>query len=184
MNEDFPWLYVAMIVIAFISWILNRIQEFTNARKEAKERKERPEDVRRIRERQARTEEAWLPEEEEIQPEPRIPSPARTDPGEALRELYEALGGPPAEQAPQRPRTTPPPIRRKAKAVDAATATERKPIAIPRPSPAAQQRPEPASVRKSRNSDSQRAKLLLKSRSGLRQAMILKEIFGDPKGSW
>lgn len=168
MDNEFPWIYVAMIVIAFISWILNRIQEFTSARKDARAHREPPQTPRQVREAQTPSREPWLPDEES----PREPS-RRPDPGDSLRELFEALGGAPA--------TPPPPIRRPEKA---AAAPPRQPVAIPKPPPIAIPKPplKPPAVKKPQSQDAERARLLLKSRTGLRQAMILKEILDKPLG--
>jgi hypothetical protein len=84
MDGEFPWIYVAMIVIAFVSWIFNRIQEATAGRQRAEETRRRKENG------------DFDIDEDEDYFEEQEPGPARETPtsGEdAMRKLMEALGG-------------------------------------------------------------------------------------------
>ncbi len=90
MNEDsFPF-YLAMVVIAFISWVFKRIQEATAARQRGNELEAR------------REEQQWEEDEEEetVTAPPPLPrarrnpaQPGAGEPAEMIRELVAAMGG-------------------------------------------------------------------------------------------
>jgi hypothetical protein len=192
MNQDFPWHWVAMVVIAFISWIFSRIQEATAERQRVKELQ------RRRAENRDTAEPAAAPP----------PLPAQREPGplddlrdKSLRELIEALGGAP-QPTPEPRQTTPPPRPAREKpqtraAAAAAKSPKQTPPAVPAPSLSAAERAAlerlqaapkagdaTTSAGSKKGSSSRRANAglpaLLRSPAGLRQAIVLKELLDKP----
>jgi hypothetical protein len=160
MDGDFPWHYLALVVIAFVSWLFQKIQEATAERKRANELRRRQRDG---------METAPLPQPS--LPRRELPVPPVVD--EHLRELIEALGGPPQPVAPPPlpPEKKPKPVA--AKAVKPAE-PPKTPVPVPRvqpvlTAPAEVSHREPNPLRK-----------LLSSPAGLRQALVLKEILDKP----
>ena len=192
MEGDIPWHYVALVVIAFISWLFNRIQEATAERRRLHE-------LKRRREEQKHAPQPTRPEPSSSSSPPPIPQgrrPAtRHEPEEKaeeiLRDLFEALGGPPQEAPePVRPRHEPPPERPKPPPITRKPAGESSPQRPAEPllseaEKAALERVKtgrsgiPGSRR--RTADSQaNFRRLLRSSGGLRQAVIVKEILDAP----
>lgn len=184
MNQDVPWIYVAMIVIAFISWIFNRIQEATAERQRARE-------LRRRREQgnQKSSEPTPPPIPGNRQPA----STPRDEPEDILKDLFEALGGRPAAPVPSpskpdRPR----PVEKKtesrkipgstpaAQTRQVLSAAERAALERVQAREAAQRNPEVAPKVIRRGRSAQPLRKLLKSQIGLRQAVVLKEILDPP----
>lgn len=191
MNQDFPWHWVAMVVIGFISWIFSRIQEATAERQRVKELQ------RRRAENRDTAEPAAAPP----------PLPAQREPGplddlrdKSLRELIEALGGAP-QPTPEPRQTTPPPRPAREKpqtrAAAAAKSPKQTPPAAPAPSLSAAERAAlerlqaapkagdaTTSAGSKKGSSSRRANAglpaLLRSPAGLRQAIVLKELLDKP----
>lgn len=92
-----PLWYAALIVIAFISWVVGKIREAQEAHRERKRNKDRP----------IRTD-IGPPTSSSSSPPPPISQRDRAK--EAMRETYRALGIPfPEDEAPA-PASTPPPV--------------------------------------------------------------------------
>ena len=158
MDGDFPWQYLALVVIAFLSWLFQKIQEATAERRRAKELRRR----------------GSLP-----QPERRTETPVPPIVvADSLRDLMEALGGAPQKPSvppPLPPRATPKPAS-KSKKTPAAEAPAQKSV----PAPEAEK---PVLVSTAFDEVAKAPKPLrnlLASPSGLRQAMILKEVLDKP----
>lgn len=185
MDNEFPWIYVAMIVIAFISWVFNRIQEATAERNRAQELKRRE-----------------LDEEERPGQPPPLPARGESRPAaerrvETLQDLIEALGGPPqpVRESPrpsQAPASTaahakaPPAPRSKSPATPESrlSPAEREALERIRRSSAATAGPTSligiTRARAPEGGASGEVRRLLRSGGGLRQAMVLKELLDKP----
>ncbi len=178
MNQDVPWLYVAMIAIAFISWIFNRIQEATAERQRARELKRQRES--------ARQEPASPPQRGPDAPPP-LPTP-REEPEDLLKDLFEALGGRPVapvpskrqERPPEKPVARKPPKAAKSSERVSLSAAERAALERVQAREAARLTPDtvPTVIRRGRSGKQLRQ--LLGSQSGLRQAVVLKEVLDSP----
>jgi hypothetical protein len=183
--EDFPWIYVAMIFIAFVSWLHQRIQEAAAARKiRSTQRKAAAEATRRERPlaRESRPLGAppALPAPERAPSHPEFPStPPAPAPGaeipvpRSLRELIqtlETLSNPPAEPPAPRTVVAPPPL----PAAPVVVETNPSPV--------------PASVEKARGEQKEERApspasgltSVLRRRGSLREALILKEVLDSP----
>jgi len=208
--EDFPWLYVAMIFIAFASWIFNRIQEAAAARRQAREPEEEEWeglDEYRPPERARGSAGAGTAPAPEAPPEP--PQSLRDVFREIERQMAEAKRQkeeqssppPPPARAPDPP-AAPPPL----PSVARTPATASRAGASRRPShasSAAQRTADaersagiiPQSARTARLVESQRQAYahkrnsrktsdaltgMLRDRSSLRVALLLKEILDEP----
>lgn len=127
MNQDVPWTWLAMVAIAFISWIFNRIQEATAERQRAKE-------LARRREKAAAGNPPGSggPASPPPLPEQREPRPVFEEAEASLRELMEALGGPPVKPPPPAP----------------APETNRRPTTSPAREARRESRPRPETVTK------------------------------------
>jgi hypothetical protein len=190
MNGEFPWIYVAMLVIAFISWVFNRIQEATAERQRAAELKRR------------RQEQANQPTAQRQGSPPPLPSrgssspqeePAE-EPGELLKDLMEALGGPPRPE-PTRQAERPPtssPARAQRQTRPQVQEREKPKVKAPMLSAAeraAFERIEgknavavalPKVKQRKASAAGADVRRLLGSSRGLRQAVILKEVLDAP----
>lgn len=164
--DDIPWLYVAMIFIAFISWVHNRIQEAKEYRRARKIEKEKA----------ARARRTTQPAEFE--------SPYRTDsvpdrveevePQKSFREVFEDLERQFTEPEPAPDRTpTPPPLPETEPAFDIPVVAHG-PVKVAPPLP---------STRKARNRRNTSGNLLNTLRTGgnLKTALVLKEVLDKPK---
>lgn len=169
--DDFPWHYVAMIFIVFVSWLYQRIQEIAAARRlRSAERKAAAEAARKERPLfQESRPQSGPPPVPEPQPVPSKPKPSLEEIPipRSFREFFETietLSNPPAK-APAVQVTAPPPL----------------PVAPPEP----EKRSSPASkpiVKVAATSPHPASGLsgVLRRRSSLRQALILKEILDVP----
>lgn len=189
MDGDIPWHYVALVVIAFISWLFNRIQEATAERRRLHELRRRREEQKNAPQPTRRETSSSPP------PIPQGRRPAtRHEPEEKaeeiLRDLFEALGGPPQEAPepvrprPEQPRERPkpPPITRKP--VEETPQHPTEPVLSAAEKAALERvktgRAGVSGVRR-RTADSQaNFRRLLRSSGGLRQAVIVKEILDAP----
>ena len=182
MDSDFPWIYVAMVFIAFVSWVRARIQEAAAFRRARAEQKE----AQRKREESAPAPPEFSPYRNDSPP-PAPPEPVVEEPGQpaaqpTFRELFEMLQGhlPEAEEAVP----TPPPARVEVSA-------EARPPALPSDrtglTEAATEMilssPSIASTSPFGSNRVNRSKYvgrMLKSSANLREAFILKEILDKP----
>ncbi len=195
-NDNIPWQYVALIIIAFITWLFNRIQEATAERRRLKELKRR------------RGEQQAAPAHAAPSQTRRSPSRPAEQPEDSaediLHDLFEALGG--------KPRTPPPlPREQEPEHRERPRARSAMPTASASPSRRQPEPPQPVKAPEERLSAAERAALdrlkqgatpmsgdfvppktgrqggsaqelrrLLRSRGGLRQAVVLKEILDTP----
>ena len=191
MEDGNVFFYAALIVIAFISWVVGKIREAIDAFRERQERRE-------YRDRPIRTDIGPPTSAAPASPPP--PQISQRDRArEAMRETYRALGIPfpeDEETSPPPPTSTPPrqprpaarqQPRKVAPAGDQLTADERK--ALKR----LQQRGKtkasaPAAgstfgfdAESAHITDAGRLRRLLGNRSATRQAILLKEILDPPK---
>lgn len=180
METEIPWVYVAMIVIYFIAWVLKQIKNLTGGNQEEPEEELPPArtlaEVEENRERHLKRQAKAQSESE--------------DPSEALRKLFESITGeveepeesflpdpePVSKQPPPLKKSKiPPPLEPLAKKSDSETL-----------SPAEQK------ALKKLETDSSLGILTQKKRksydlhsmirgSGLRQAVVLKEILDEPR---
>lgn len=184
MNGEFPWIYVAMVVIAFISWVFNRIQEATAERQRSQELKRR------------RQEDAQAPRRATSSAPPPLPRERREEPpvpqvGERLQELMEALGaGPPktsSQPPPQAPESAP----------RTSPSKTTPPATVEEPTLSADEREALARLQESartgyeipvaRNRHAKRlaaddVRQSLRTPSGLKKAVLLKEVLDTPVG--
>jgi hypothetical protein len=174
--EDVPWHYIAMIFIAFASWIYSRVQEAAEARRRKAESRKASSEARRAANAPPpspyRTA-APSPSARSQAPSPPSAQPSASDGPRTFREFLELLretaeGGSPAvdddepwietaKPPPPLP-TTPPPKPSAPRAVVASSAP-------------------PAAPRKQSSSPLAKA---LGSQTSIRQAIILKEILDQP----
>ena len=183
--EDFPWIYVAMIFIAFVSWLHQRIQEAAAARKiRSAQRKTAAEAARHERPLGGEFRPsagppalpAPAPSRPTSIPEPSTPRPAAPSPEaeipvpRSLRELIqtlETLSNPPAETPEPRTVVAPPPLPVTPVVTEAPAPPPRPSVA---PVPEAGTRPSPATGLTG----------VLRRRGSLREALILKEVLDSP----
>ncbi|MCB1088698.1 MAG: hypothetical protein KDM63_16790 [Verrucomicrobiae bacterium] len=174
MNDNFPWTWAAMLVIAFLSWVFNKIQEATAERRRAEE----------LRRRKGQPERSGPPSVPPSPPRQSAPQPSGQDNRESpLRDLIDALGGPP------QPVRTPPPLKRES-TPPAPQKTTPRPAepAKPKLTKAEQEalarlQSGAAGKRKTRKNAVENAaawRQRLRSAEGLRQAIILKELLDKP----
>ncbi|MCB1063827.1 MAG: hypothetical protein KDN20_13000 [Verrucomicrobiae bacterium] len=182
MNDNPPWFYLAMVVIAFISWVFNRIQEATAERRRVKELKRRREEQ----------EQDPYRSPQQSPPPVRRPQPQPADEsGEMLRDLMEALGGAP-KPAPAPAQRQAPPLP-KARVVSSQpkkpapapgaklSAAERAALERIQSSSAMATPPATVAVHRAGKSGAGLRKLL-RSPGGMRQAVLLKEVLDTPVG--
>lgn len=187
MNDDIPWAYVAMIFIAFASWVYGRLKEAAEIRRARAAAKQAAQDARN------RAQPAPPPSPYRSPAHTPVPAPAPTRPAipaaapvpaagietpKTFRELFEML----QEQA------TPPPVA-KGQARQAAPpplpAERVEPVQseVDRifygPGKAAKPAP-PVRVERIRGKTSSNLNRILKNRGTLREALILKEILDTP----
>jgi len=208
-DQKFPWLYVAMIFIAFVSWIYNRIQEASAARRQAREPQE----------------EEWETLDEYRPPASAQPSPTATvpkqepEPPQSLRDVFREIEKqmaeakrqqeeqsspfPPPARAPEPP-AVPPPLPSTARTPSPPATASRAPKRPSHASSAGQRTVDaeraagviPQSARTARLAESQRRAYshkrntrdtsdalcrILRNRRNLRVAFLLKEILDEPK---
>lgn len=167
--DDFPWHYVAMIFIVFVSWLYQRIQEIAATRRlRSAERKAAAEAARQERPLFQESRPPVSP------PPPPLPKPhPKNAPGEipvpqTFREFFEtleSLSNPPVK-APAPVQVTPPPPL----PATAPVPEKRAPLVAKPTHKTGPTAPHPASG----------LSRVLRRRSSLRQALILKEILDVP----
>lgn len=183
--EDFPWHFVAMIFIVFVSWVYQRVQEISAARRlRGAQKKAAAEATRRERPlaRESRPLGAppALPAPERAPSRPEFPStPPAPAPGaeipvpRSLRELIqtlETLSNPPAEPPASRTVVAPPPLPSAPVVVQTTPSPVPTPVAKARVEQKEERAPSPASGLTS----------VLRRRGSLREALILKEVLDSP----
>lgn len=166
--DDFPWHYVAMIFIVFVSWLYQRIQEIAASRRlRSAERRAASEAARKERP-------IFQESRPPGSPPPPPPLPQSKDaPGEipvpqSFREFFEtleSLSNPPVKVPAPVQVTPPPPLSDTAPVPEKRAPLVAKPILKTEPTA-----PHPASG----------LSRVLRRRSSLRQALILKEILDVP----
>ncbi|MCP5551314.1 MAG: hypothetical protein H7A53_10540 [Akkermansiaceae bacterium] len=180
MDDDLrPWLYAAMIVIAFISWVFNKFQEAT-----AEKRRAREEALHRSRRRAPSSPSSIRDAAPPAQAPPPLPrrseSSAPAQPPGSLEELLEAIGGTrrPTSQPPSRAAATtrrqsvPEPIAAKPKAPTRPTLSQSEKEALDR-------------LRSGKTSSTPRGRKgsrLFPDIAAVRRAIIASEVLGKPKG--
>lgn len=196
MNEEFPWTWLAMVAIAFISWVFNRIQEATAERQRARELARRREKAA-AEGRPGSGGAAEAPVEPPPLPGRREPRPVLDDAEASLRELMEALGGPPAKPGPpapevgRRPAAPPPRGARRERPLPAAASQPKPPASEPELSEAEraalerlrrQPTPSPATPAAVASTRRQAPPVTewLRRPGGLKQAIVLREILDQP----
>ena len=184
MEDVGNWLlYAAMIVIAFISWVFNKIQEATAARQRQKEIEEYRRHHGRDPEPFDDDEDEWEAFEEPEQS--REPTAAE----DAMRKLVEALGGnvieppppPPSQEVPE-PAPKPPPLVTQSEVEPAATRlSAQEKAALER----VRQREHAIRKKRRRHASGTLADLsaadLVRDPDGIRKAVILREILDKPR---
>jgi len=185
MEDVGNWLlYAAMIVIAFISWVFNKIQEATAARQRQKEIEEYRRHHGRDPDPEEDDDETW----EEFEKVETSREPTAAD--DAMRKLVEALGGnaieppppPPPRDVPQPPQEPPPPATQPEVKPAEARLTAQEKAALDR----VRQREEAVRrKRRRRRSNSTLADMsvsdLVRDPDGIRKAVILREILDKPR---
>lgn len=170
--DDIPWHYVAMIFIVFVSWLYQRVQEISAARRLRGAQKKAAAEA-------ARKERPVFQETRTLGSPPPMPRPAQAPtaspapvPAEipipkSFRELFETietLSNPQAPPPVQRSSPPPPPL-----PVPAVVETHPAPVAKPKPEPKEPtSSPVPGLAR------------VLRHRKSLREALILKEVLDAP----
>ncbi|MDF2375523.1 MAG: hypothetical protein P1U81_04735 [Verrucomicrobiales bacterium] len=167
--DDIPWLYVAMIFIAFVSWIHNRIQEAKEYRRARKIEKEKAARARRA------TEPAGFESPYRTERVPESAEEVATP--KSFREVFQELErqfsepdsppGSPPERAP-----TPPPLPETDNSFQLPVAAI--PVKVAPPVPATTRK------RSNRNTGGHLVKTL-RNGGNLKTALILKEILDKPK---
>lgn len=191
-NDNIPWQYVALIIIAFITWLFNRIQEATAERRRIKELK------RRREEQQATPAHGAADRPIHSPSRPAEPEDSAED---ILHDLFEALGGKPRtppplprQEEPERPRARS--ARPSVSASDSRRQSEPpKPVKAPEERLSAAERAALDRVKQGatpvtsdlvavksrrRQGSTQEFRQLLRSQGGLRQAVVMKEILDPP----
>lgn len=189
MKEDIPWAYVAMIFIAFVSWVYGRLKEAAEIRRTRATAKRAAQKARNHAQPVAAPSPYRSPEE--VRPAaPAVPAPlsvptlpADAETPKTFRELFEMLQEQAAPVAEEIPRFLPPPPLpepvKTAETIQAETIqaeVDRKfygPARIAQPAP-------PLQVERLRGKTSSNLNRILKNRSTLREAMILKEMLDTP----
>lgn len=191
MNDDIPWAYVAMIFIAFASWVYGRLKEAAEIRRSRATTKRAAQEARN-RAQPAPPPSPYrspmptsVPERAPTPPE--IPGPATVpapvpaagfETPKTFRELFEMLQeqAAPAPQEEPRPDSPPPlpvpvaPVQSEADRIFYGVGKAAKPA---KPAP-------PVRVERIRGKTSSNLNRILKNRGTLREALILKEILDTP----
>ncbi|NLT69897.1 MAG: hypothetical protein GXX91_04295 [Verrucomicrobiaceae bacterium] len=201
MNDEIPWAYVAMIFIAFVSWVYGRLKEAAEYRRARAAAKRAAQEARN----RARPEPAPSPYRPSapVSATPPVPVPvappepepaAEIEMPKTFRELFEMLQEPP-KPAPA-PAPAPEPAPPSAPAAREETRSADSPSPSPSPSPGALDRSEitrlfpgadrsastapPLQVERVRRKASSNLHRILHNRGTLREALILKEILDTP----
>jgi hypothetical protein len=170
--DDFPWHYVAMIFIVFVSWLYQRIQEIAASRRlRSAERRAAAEAARKERPlfQESRPQSA-PPPVPAPQPVPSSPTPSLEEIPipRSFREFFETietLSNPPVKAPAPVQVTAPPPLPVVTPEAEKRSSPASKPVLEVEPTP-----PHLASG----------LSRVLRRRSSLRQALILKEILDVP----
>lgn len=183
--DDVPWLYVAMIFLAFVSWVVGRIKEAMEYRRERRAERAAAERARRTA--------------EPVSPYTRTPETKGPQKDKSFREIYQELErrylDPSGESAgweeaeePEPSRQTPPPLPSQSKSADNRKPEKREAKAV---SPFPQTAPKPIEVApplKVYGAKSSSKRNLgpflansLRDPRRLKTALILNEILGPPK---
>lgn len=173
MDGDFPWIYVAMIFIAFISWVKSRLDEAAKIRQERAEAREAAKRAKReskpveapspYRPREA-TSRPTAPASVPVPvPTPTVPDMESRPVPTSFREFFEMVKEAATEPEP----VAPPPLPKPSPPVPAPVVAEVR-RSVTASAPVATAAPAPRTSR------------LLRSRAGLRDAMVLKEILDPP----
>lgn len=187
MNDDIPWAYVAMIFIAFVSWVYGRIKEAAEIRRARAEAKRASQEARN----RAKPAPAPSPYRSPVPTAPPQPypvpapaaaptaAPAEIEAPKTFRELFEMLqeqAAPPQAPAREKPRPAAPPPLPAAAAEPAQSETD-----LIFYGPGKTVKPAPAmKVERVRGKTSSNLNRILKNRGTLREALILKEILDTP----
>lgn len=188
--DDVPWLYVAMIFIAFVSWVWNRIQEASAARREriaAKRAAERSRRTTEAPEWESPYQDQWEPEEATAYEasETETPKTFRDVFQDLQQQLEEAASD---SRAPATQQPTPPPLPASARSAPQNVETELESFVVSTSSPIASGAIEASAIGATRRKNFQRTHEtsqalagVLRNRRSLRTALILKEVLDRPK---
>ncbi|MDP4584888.1 MAG: hypothetical protein NWR21_02845 [Verrucomicrobiales bacterium] len=184
MNDDIPWAYVAMIFIAFVSWVYGRLKEAAEIRR-ARAATKRAAQEARNRAQPAPPPSPYrsptptsVPERAPTSPEIPVPAPvpaAGIETPKTFRELFEMLQeqaapAPIEEPRPYAPPPLPVPVAPVQSEVDRIFYGPGK----------AEKVAAPLRVERVRGKTSSNLNRILKNRGTLREALILKEILDTP----
>jgi hypothetical protein len=183
MNDDIPWAYVAMIFIAFASWVYGRLKEAAEIRRARAATKRAAQEARNRAQPAPPPSPYRSPAPVTAAPTQQYPAPApapaaEIDTPKTFRELFEMLReqAAPAPQEEPRPDTPPPlpvpvaPVQSEADRIFYGVGKAAKPA---KPAP-------PVRVERIRGKTSSNLNRILKNRGTLREALILKEILDTP----
>lgn len=177
--DDIPWIPLAMVVIAFLTWLKNRIEEASERRREIRARREAAQRARNSAEPAAPSYQSpYREEEEEVFYEEEVVEAPKT-----FRELMAEIEASNREAAPERPSSPPPLPKVSTPTAEPEIFENQFPTSLPdiTAKPAS---PRP-SLAKSKTGQTNTAThplaSSLKNRSQLRNALILKEILDKPR---
>lgn len=169
--DDIPWLYVAMIFIAFASWVWNKVQEAAAIRRQRLAERRAAERSRRTTE--PEWESPYRPQPQPVpEPEPEPPQSFR----DVFRELERQFSEPEEEEFPSR---TPPPLPEQPSLPE--PEPEWSPEAVPLRSVTRPRRRKKTRDGARGRETSQVLAETLRDRGRLRNALILNEILAKPK---
>ena len=178
--DDFPWVYVAMILIAFVSWLHNRIKEVTEMRRQRMVKKKAAAEAAR-RERPLSRESMpspFRPSPETRKPESRpVPGPEpEVELPRSFRELFEMIGqgGALSPDSPDSRTVVPPPLPEASEAPVESAKPATSPKKLSSKSHAGTSPTESGGL--SRKGLSR----VLRNRTTLRSALVLKEVLDSP----
>jgi hypothetical protein len=184
MNDEIPWAYVAMIFIAFVSWVYGRLKEAAEIRRARAAAKRAAQEARN------RAQPTPPPSPYRSPTPTPVPAPVPTQPvtqapapvpasgmetPRTFRELFEML----QEQAAPAPKETPRPYAPPPLPVPVAPVQSEADRIFYGPGKA-EKVAEPLKVERVRGKTSSNLNRILKNRGTLREALILKEILDVP----
>ncbi len=159
---DIPWHIVAIVFIAFVSWVYNKFQEVAAERK-----RQRFNAVKR----------SYDKRERQGQDARQTPPPPK--PKSAVESILEGLGVPLEElRESEQEQKPPPPLPKKEPKLVAPSSDSRKPI-TPEPKVVVKK---PSALKLRRKRRVAGIRKLLRGRDSLRQALIASEVLQKPKG--
>lgn len=185
MDSDFPWVYVAMIFIAFVSWVRARLQEAAELRRARALKKKAAGSERRVAPDSARVSPYLEPSPQASRSRPSVPEPIVTENPvtemprsfrEILEVFQEQLVG---QNEPQSTSQSAPPPLPVTHPVNTGTPVLRDSQGLPT-LPRSAASPRIPRDRKTQRKTSGELSRLLKTRGTLREALILKEILDKP----